>query len=179
MPQMPGLLRPQPAQECLACIFPADLSTPTGPPRHPATTHLCPHHATQRGLWLHDPEGRVWTSEAEDGVCGEGPFPVDVAGTAPRAPLCFGEHVLDWPYSCTCVGGRGRGLRAPSAPLQPVSVPQAQGGGNSRRRGAGKGGRRARLALSRLFRPSSWGPVLCQFILCVDLCGSRGAQMCS
>lgn len=113
-------------------------------PRPSHHSRLCPQHATQWGLWHHDPEGRVWTCGAEGGVC-EGPLPVDVAGTALQAPLRFGEHVLGWPYSCTWVGGWSQSTLA-----------QAQAGGSSRRRGQARAGRRVRLALSRLFRPSSW-----------------------
>lgn len=142
-------------------------------PRPSRHSRLCPHHATQWGLWLHDPEGRVWTRGAEDGVRG-GPLPVDVARTAPQAPLRFGEQC--W---AGLIRAPGWGVSEhPQRPLQPVSLPQARAGGSSRRRGQARAGRRVRLALSWLFRPSSRGPVLRRFLSCVDLSGSRGAQRC-
>lgn len=102
-------------------------------PRPSRHSRLCPHHATQWGLWLHNPEGRVWTRGAEDGVRG-GPLPVDVARTAPQAPLRFGEQVLGWPHSCTWVGG----LRAPSASPSACLSPPGPGRGQLQEEGASK-----------------------------------------
>lgn len=76
-------------------------------------------------------------------VCG-GPLPVDVAGTAPQAPLCFGEHVLGWPYSCTSVGGSQSTLSVPfSLSLSPRPGQGAAPGGGKQEQVGGRGWHRA------------------------------------
>ena len=137
---------PTPARPGLPGLHPAaDPSTPPGPPRDPATTLAsAPNTPHSGGSGITTPRAGFGRTGRRT-VC-EGPLPEDVAGTAPQAPLCFGEHVLGWPYSCTSVGGSQSTL---SVPFSPVSVAQARAGGSSRRG-------RVRLAPSRLFRPSSW-----------------------
>ena len=151
MPQTPSLLRPQPAQGCLVCIFPTDLSTPSGPPRDPATTltsaPTMPHSGGSGSTTLRAGFGRARRRT----VCVvKGHFLWMWQGQLLGLPSTLGSTCWAGLIRALVWEGGGWVSEHPQRPFSPSLSPRpgqgvAPGGGGKQGRSAGKAGTEAAL----------------------------------